>query len=155
MATEFQKLELTWIGKGKEPRILIEDPSKSFGDPKTENMLIHGDNLLALKAFSKNFEFINPTFSPKEKIIRGICYRHPGETEMYKYKWNRESIDTLEYISYEKNEQGEKTGKVVVATDKFYGKNFKVLKRLNSVPNEYKEIKGYDWFTGKGLRIKS
>lgn len=54
-----QKLELTWIGKGNEPklepRILIEDPSKSFGDPDTENMLIHGDNLLALKALEQNF----------------------------------------------------------------------------------------------------
>lgn len=51
---QLQKLELTWIDKGNEPklepRILIEDPSKSFGDPKSENMLIHGDNLLALKA---------------------------------------------------------------------------------------------------------
>src|ERR1039458_3684377 len=59
MSKQLQKLELTWIGKGKEPqlepRILIEDPSKSFGDPKTENMLIHGDNLLALKALEQNF----------------------------------------------------------------------------------------------------
>lgn len=48
------KLELTWVGKYEEeklePRILIEDKSKSYGDPNTENMLIHGDNLLALKA---------------------------------------------------------------------------------------------------------
>lgn len=54
-----QKLELTWIGKGNEPklepRILIEDPSKSFGDPKAENMLIHGDNLLALKALEQDY----------------------------------------------------------------------------------------------------
>ena len=54
-----QKLELTWIGKGNEPklepRILIEDPSKSFGEPKSENMLIHGDNLLALRALEQNF----------------------------------------------------------------------------------------------------
>ncbi len=54
-----QKLELTWIGKGNEPklepRILIEDPNKSFGDPKSENMLIHGDNLLALKALEQQF----------------------------------------------------------------------------------------------------
>jgi adenine-specific DNA-methyltransferase len=54
-----QKLELTWIGKGNEPklepRILIEDPSKSFGDPKSENMLIHGDNLLALKALEQQY----------------------------------------------------------------------------------------------------
>jgi adenine-specific DNA-methyltransferase len=59
MAKQLQKLELTWIGKGNEPklepRILIEDPSKSFGDPKCENMLIHGDNLLALKALEQNF----------------------------------------------------------------------------------------------------
>lgn len=54
-----QKLELTWIGKGNEPklepRILIEDPSKSFGDPNSENMLINGDNLLALKALEQNY----------------------------------------------------------------------------------------------------
>lgn len=59
MAKNLQKLELTWIGKGSEPqlepRILIEDPSKSFGDPKSENMLIHGDNLLALKALEQEF----------------------------------------------------------------------------------------------------
>lgn len=54
-----QRLELTWIGKGKEPRleprILIEDPDKSFGDSKEENMLIYGDNLLALKALEQRF----------------------------------------------------------------------------------------------------
>jgi len=59
MAKQLQKLELTWIGKGNEPklepRILIEDPSKSFGDPKSENILIHGDNLLALKALEQQF----------------------------------------------------------------------------------------------------
>lgn len=54
-----QKLELTWIGKGKEPklepRILIYDKEKSYGDETTENMLIHGDNLLALKALEKDY----------------------------------------------------------------------------------------------------
>lgn len=54
-----QKLELTWIGKGNElklePRILIEDTAKSYGDPKAENILIYGDNLLALKALEQNF----------------------------------------------------------------------------------------------------
>lgn len=53
------KLELTWVGKNEEiklePRILVEDKSKSYGDPNTENMLIHGDNLLALKALEKDF----------------------------------------------------------------------------------------------------
>jgi len=54
-----QKLELTWIGKGKEPlvepRILLHDASKDYGDPAAENMLIHGDNLLALKALEQEF----------------------------------------------------------------------------------------------------
>ena len=56
-----QKLELTWLGKDKEikiePRLLIEDKKKSNckHDPTTENMLIHGDNLLALKALERNY----------------------------------------------------------------------------------------------------
>lgn len=53
------KLELTWIGKEHqpklEPRILIEDPAKSYGDKNSENMLIFGDNLLALKALEQDF----------------------------------------------------------------------------------------------------
>ena len=68
-----QKLELTWIGKGKEPavepRILLHDPSKDYGDPNTENMLIHGDNLLALKALEQKYSgqvkciYIDPPYN--------------------------------------------------------------------------------------------
>lgn len=65
MANGRQKLELTWIGKDDrprlEPRILIEDPSKSYhasarrpGD-HFDNILIFGDNLLALKALESEF----------------------------------------------------------------------------------------------------
>ncbi len=54
-----QKLELTWIGKDDEvhlePRVLIENPDLSYGDKDTENMIIHGDNLLALKALEQNY----------------------------------------------------------------------------------------------------
>lgn len=54
-----QRLELTWIGKDEqpqvEPRILLHDPSKDYGDPNAQNMLIHGDNLLALKALEQQF----------------------------------------------------------------------------------------------------
>ena len=61
-----QKLELTWIGKENrprlEPRILLEDPSKSHHAPNRvseadqfDNRLIHGDNLLALKALEAEF----------------------------------------------------------------------------------------------------
>ena len=54
-----QKLELTWIGKEKEervePRILMYDKEKSYGDQNTGNMLIHGDNLLALKSLEQEY----------------------------------------------------------------------------------------------------
>lgn len=67
------KLELTWVGKydevAVEPRILIEDPSKSYGDPNSKNMLIHGDNLIALQALQQDFAgkikciYIDPPFN--------------------------------------------------------------------------------------------
>lgn len=68
------KLELTWIGKDDrprlEPRILIEDPAFSYhaetrreGD-HFDNMLIHGDNLLALKALETD-----PSVRGKVKCI--------------------------------------------------------------------------------------
>lgn len=53
------KLELTWYGKEEqikvEPRLLIHDSSKDYGEKESENMLIHGDNLLALKALEKDY----------------------------------------------------------------------------------------------------
>lgn len=55
------KLELTWFGKDEpiriEPRLLIENTalSNTAADPDTENMLIHGDNLLALKALESKY----------------------------------------------------------------------------------------------------
>lgn len=75
-----QKLELTWIGKEKrpklEPRILVEDPARSYhakvrrgeGD-LFDNRLIFGDNLLALKALEQEFAgkvkcvFIDPPYN--------------------------------------------------------------------------------------------
>jgi adenine-specific DNA-methyltransferase len=83
------KLELQWTNKGKalyfdpisgeyewvdkkdprvtEPRILIE--KKRFGDKETDNILIKGDNLLALKALQQDFQrkikliFIDPPYN--------------------------------------------------------------------------------------------
>ena len=58
------KLELTWFGKDKpmnvEPRLLIENTSLSNveQDPETENMIIHGDNLLALKAVESKIKCV-------------------------------------------------------------------------------------------------
>jgi adenine-specific DNA-methyltransferase len=74
------KLELTWIGKEYrpllEPRILLEDAAKSHhaqtrvtDDDSFNNILIFGDNLLALKALEQEFAnrvnciFIDPPFN--------------------------------------------------------------------------------------------
>ena len=78
-----QKLELTWIGKDSrpklEPRILLEDPSKSYYAKQRvseadsfDNRLIFGDNLLALKALEQEFTgkvkcvYIAPPFNTQQ-----------------------------------------------------------------------------------------
>jgi len=70
-----KKLELSWIGKNEmpaiEPRLLIENQNLSniTMDKETENMLIQGDNLLALKALESDFAgsikciYIDPPFN--------------------------------------------------------------------------------------------
>lgn len=81
---KINKLELTWIGKEDEPlaiepRLLLDTPEYSFGDVETGtlpngkpwpgNMLIHGDNLLALRALEENFKgavkciYIDPPYN--------------------------------------------------------------------------------------------
>lgn len=83
MAANKQKLELTWIGKENraklEPRILLEDAEKSHHAPHRvtdadifDNRLIHGDNLLALKALEQEFTgkvkciYIDPPFNTQQ-----------------------------------------------------------------------------------------
>lgn len=80
MARSNTRLELTWIGKENrpklEPRILIEDPEKSYhaahrvtDNDLFDNRLIFGDNLLALKALEQEFTgkvkciFIDPPYN--------------------------------------------------------------------------------------------
>ena len=73
------RLELTWIGKDErprlEPRLLLPVPEQSHanGQPGEggihDNILIHGDNLLALKALEQEFAgqvkcvFIDPPYN--------------------------------------------------------------------------------------------
>lgn len=82
MTEKLTRLELTWPGKedrfNPEPRILLEDKEKSFSyeptekgavEPTYDNMLIHGDNLLALKALEQDYTgkvkciYIDPPFN--------------------------------------------------------------------------------------------
>lgn len=76
------KLELTWCGKDKEieiePRILVENKKLSFSQESlsllkdnitADNILIHGDNLLSLKALESQFSgkikciYIDPPYN--------------------------------------------------------------------------------------------
>ena len=78
--TKPTKLELTWIGKENrpklEPRILLEDPGKSYHAKHRvtnkdifDNRLIFGDNLLALKTLEAEYAgkvrcvFIDPPYN--------------------------------------------------------------------------------------------
>lgn len=80
MSVRKQRLELTWIGKDErpnlEPRILLEDESISYHAKAHvaekdifDNILIHGDNLLALKALEQEYTgrvkcvFIDPPYN--------------------------------------------------------------------------------------------
>lgn len=81
---KLNKLELTWIGKEEEPRaieprLLLDSPEYSFGEVETGtlpngkpwpgNMLIHGDNLIALRSLVDTFEnqikciYIDPPYN--------------------------------------------------------------------------------------------
>ena len=83
------KLELTWLGKydaqnSIEPRILIENPAYSYGEVEAAilpngkiwngNMIIHGDNLLALKSLEDHYAgcvkcvYIDPPFNTGSRI---------------------------------------------------------------------------------------
>ena len=83
MSNNKQKLELTWIGKKNrprlEPRILLEDPEKTYHAKHRvtkndifDNKLIFGDNLLALKALEQEFSgkvqcvYIDPPFNTQQ-----------------------------------------------------------------------------------------
>jgi len=91
--------------------------------------------------FSTDYEFINPTFSPKEKLIRGIEYGHPGEAGLYKLKWNGHKIDTIEFIYHDSKLKG-----TYLKTKKQFSK---VGIPLKSIPYEYRKIKNLDWFMNK------
>lgn len=84
MTNRLKRLELTWIGKEErprlEPRILLEDKELSYSkrvskEDLFDNLLIQGDNLLALKALEQEFAgkvkcvFIDPPYNTGSAFI--------------------------------------------------------------------------------------
>lgn len=93
--------------------------------------------------FSNKYKFINPTFSASEKVIRGIDYGQPGDVGLYKYKWKRLKIDTIEILFPDTIKKGYQRYK---SWNDLYEKtngNF-----LVSIPKEYRKVQGYNWFRG-------
>lgn len=121
-----QKLELTWIGKENrprlEPRILLEDPAKSYHAPHRvsendifDNRLIFGDNLLALKALEQEFRgrirsiYIDPPYNT------GSAFEHYDDgiehslwlsllRERLEILWNLLTLDGSIWISIDDRE---------------------------------------------------
>jgi len=90
-------------------------------------------------------ELINPTFYPKEHLIRGIGYGWPGHVELYKYRWRGEELDTLEYILPDPATKGKTFLKAKRIRD-FYDTAKEKEIRLTKLPKEYQTVIDLDYF---------
>ena len=108
MSGKKQRLELSWIGKDErpklEPRILLEETAASYINRKFaggafDNRLIHGDNLLALKALGEGYGgsvdciYIDPPFNTQQAMAH---YDDGLEHSL----WLSLMRDRLEILSY-------------------------------------------------------
>lgn len=122
------KLELTWYGKDEpirvEPRLLIENTalSNTAADPDTQNMLIHGDNLLALKALESKFAgqvkciYIDPPYNT------GSAFEHYDDNLEHSLWLNlmRSRLEILRILLHE-------TGSIWISLDDNEAHYLKVL----------------------------
>lgn len=88
--------------------------------------------------FSEQYEFINPIFYPKEKIIRGVGYGYEGM--LYKYRWSGGIVDTIEHIwqyaDYEKPELKPQYFRISAKGDTV---------KIPAIPKEYLTVNDIDW----------
>jgi adenine-specific DNA-methyltransferase len=154
--TKKRKLELTWVGKDNrprlEPRILIEDPSKSYHAAKRvsdadvfDNMLIHGDNLLALKALEADYAgkvkciYIDPPYNT------GSAFEHYDDglehsiwlglmRDRIELLRNLLANDGLMFVQIDDNEMAYLT----VMMDEIFGRN----NRINVISVKMSEASG-------------
>ena len=128
-----QKVELIWDGKEKrqclEPRVLVEDSTKSYhaktrhGDNDIfDNMLIHGDNLLALKALEHDFAgqvkciYIDPPYNTGN----AFDYYDDGLEHSIWLNLMRERLEILKHLLSE-------DGSIWISIDEKEGHYLKVL----------------------------
>ena len=146
------KLELTWYNKYEqkniEPRILVENKEKSYGNQDTENMLIHGDNLLALKALENKYAnqvkciYIDPPYNTGSAFDN---YDDNLEHSIWLNLMNERlkilrtllSNDGIIFIQIDDNEQAY----LKVLCDEFFGRN----NYLNTISVKMKNIARSQW----------
>lgn len=162
MSNKKQKLELTWVGKENrpklEPRILLEDPERSYHAPHRvseidifDNRLIFGDNLLALKALEQEFAgkikcvFIDPPYNT------GSAFTHYDDGVEHSI-WLSLMRDRLELLRNLLSEDGSlwitiddnESHYLKVLCDEVFGRaNYKTTitwQRKYSVSNNYRGI---------------
>lgn len=144
MANGKTRLELTWIGKENrpklEPRILLEDPSKSYHasvrhgkNDQFDNRLIFGDNLLALKALEAEFAgkikciYIDPPFNT------GEMFEHYDDGVEHSL-WLTQIRDRLEVLHRLLREDGSlfihiddnELGYLIALADELFGRNNRI-----------------------------
>jgi len=101
-------------------------------------------NINGTGSFTNQYQFINPTFFPKEKVIRGVLYGHPGEVGLYKYKWNHLKVDTVEFIY---PDQSDTTKRHYIKTyQRLYSSKNVKKEKLYFLPKEYRNIESFEWF---------
>lgn len=136
------KLELTWYKKYEkdniEPRILIEkkELSNTKKDPETKNLLIHGDNLLSLKALESKYAgqikciYIDPPYNT------GAAFEHYDDSiehsiwlnlmkKRLEILYNLLDKKGLIFVQIDDNEQAYLT----VLMDEIFGRN----NRINTI----------------------
>ena len=151
-----QKLELTWIGKDErpklEPRILIEDPELSYHadrrygeNDQFDNILIQGDNLLALKALEQVYAgkvkciYIDPPYN----IDAATPFYEDGLAHS---EWLNRMRIRLEYLRTLLAEDGlffvqiddEEMPYLTVLLDEVFGRN----NRINIIAVKMSEVSG-------------
>ncbi|WP_264229392.1 site-specific DNA-methyltransferase [Acholeplasma laidlawii] len=147
----FSKLELTWIGKENrvniEPRILLEleELSNVKYDKNTENILIQGDNLLALKALEQKYTGIIKCIYIDPPYNTGTAFEHYDDNLEHSIWLSlmRERLEGLKkllsedgiiFVQIDDNEQAY----LKVLMDEIYGRsNF-----LNMITVKMKNIAG-------------
>ena len=165
------KLELTWVGKESElkiePRILIKNPalSNTAQDQNTENMIIHGDNLLALKALESKYAgqvkciYIDPPYNT------GSAFTHYDDNlehsiwlglirERLRILYRLLNKDGTLWISIDDDEQAY----LKVLCDEIFGRNNFVTcvlwQKIHSIKNDAKYLSvNHDYIRSEERRV--